>query len=107
MGFADTFRDFYESLTFSNELHAEAPESDAKAGGGEEGGEENSEDGKEGVRDVSHGEEEGGNKDEGGEEEGGDDEEGEEDEEEEEEDDEPVDPKPRLEAGRSFTTLYI
>lgn len=105
MGFADTFRDFYDSMTFSNELHAEAPEKDSKEEGGEEGGEEKGEDSREegeGEGEDKDGDE-GESKDEGGEEEGGEDKE---EEEEEEEDDEPVDPKPQIEAGRSHITSF-
>ena len=95
MGFADTFRDFYESLTFSNELHAEAPEKESQD---EQGGEEGEDKGEE-DKEKEDGEAEGGDGDEGeSKDEGGE----EEEEEEEEEEDEPVDLKPQLEAGTSL-----
>ncbi|MCJ1274912.1 hypothetical protein MMC21_002710 [Puttea exsequens] len=80
MGFSTIFSDFYDSLSFATEAHAEAPAEEEKEEGGEEDGDE----------------EKGG--DEGGEGEGG--EEGgeeEEEEEDEEEEEEPEDPKPKLE----------
>ena len=81
MSFTDTFRDFYESLTASTELHAETAAADE--------------------------EEDSSNDNEGEEKDGGDDEEAEaaggdgdgEEEEEEEEEEEPEDIKPKLEEG--------
>ena len=94
MGFSDVFSDFYNSIGF-RELHAEAPPEEEKEEdeGGEDKGEEESDDG---------------DKEEGGEEEGGDEEGGdEEEEEEEEEEDEPVDPKPKLEEGKSMASPHM
>ena len=89
MGLSELFSDFF---SFS-ELHAEAPPDEQDEG--EEGEEEKSEgsgDDSDEAKDKSAGDEEG--DDDGGDEE-------EEEEEEEEEDDEPVDPKPKIEEGRS------
>lgn len=80
MGITDFFSDLLSSVSFVQEVHAEAPAE-------EEDSNEGSEDTKE--------EESGDAEEEEGGEEGGDDEE----EEEEEEEEEPVDPKPKLEEG--------
>jgi len=117
MGLTDLFADLYAALPFTvAEVHAEAPsgneEDDATKGeedkeamgkgkGGDklraELGEDGDGDGEGGEGEEDGGGEEGEGGSEGGEE-GGDD--AEEEEEEEEEEDEPVDPKPKLEAGR-------
>ncbi|KAJ9613890.1 ubiquinol--cytochrome-c reductase subunit 6 [Cladophialophora chaetospira] len=96
MGITDFFSDLLSSVSFVQDVQAEAPADDDKEEsdeggddkkddeGGDEGGDDKQEGGEEGEEDGGDGE---------GEEEGGDDEE----EEEEEEEEEPVDPKPRLE----------
>jgi len=100
MGITDFFSDLLSSVSFVQEVHAEAPaddDEDSKEGGddgkedeGDDGDKKEGDDGEEGGKE---GDEEGGDAEEGGEDEGGDDDE----EEEEEEEDEPVDPKPKLE----------
>ncbi|OAP55780.1 ubiquinol-cytochrome c reductase subunit 6 [Fonsecaea erecta] len=88
MGITDFFSDLLSSVSFVQEVQAEAPADDNEdSGDSSEGGNDEEED----SEDKKEGEEEEG--EDGGEEEGGDDEE----EEEEEEEEEPVDPKPRLE----------
>ena len=89
MGITDFFSDLLSSVSFVQEVHAEAPAEDEEAS---EGSDESKD-------------EEGGD-DAGGEEEGGDDEAGEEEAEEEEEEEEPVDPKPALEEG-TYNFIYI
>ena len=96
MGFADTFRDFYESLTFSNELHAESP--------AEEVSEDEEQVGKNEEKEISEGGEGGAGGDEGGDEDVGEKGGDEDVEEEEEEEEEPEDIKPKLEAGRPTHT---
>ncbi|KIX97424.1 uncharacterized protein Z520_06876 [Fonsecaea multimorphosa CBS 102226] len=88
MGITDFFSDLLSSVSFVQEVQAEAPADDNEesSDSGEGGNDE-----EEGGEDKKEGEEEGGEDE--GEEEGGEDEE----EEEEEEEEEPVDPKPRLE----------
>lgn len=90
MGFSDVFSDFYASLSFIPEVHAEAPPEEEEK---DEGGDDDK--GDSGAQAEGDDESEGGG-DEGGDEEG--DEEGGDDEEEEEED-EPVDPFPKLQEG--------
>jgi ubiquinol-cytochrome c reductase subunit 6 len=90
MGITDFFSDLLGSVSFVQEVHAEAP-ADDKEDSDESKDEEGGDDKAEGDED---GGEEAGDSEEGGEE-GGDDEE----EEEEEEEEEPVDPKPILEEG--------
>ena len=90
MGITDFFSDLLSSVSFVQEVHAEAPAEEEEAS-------EASDESKD---------EEGGD-DAGGEEEGGEEEAGEEEEEEEEEE-EPVDPKPALEEGMySFICIYL
>ncbi|KIV83138.1 hypothetical protein PV11_05191 [Exophiala sideris] len=92
MGITDFFSDLLSSVSFVQEVHAEAPAEDDDK---EEGGDDESKD-KEGDDDKEEGgddeKDEGGDDNEGGDDEGGDDEE-----EEEEEEEEPVDPKPKIE----------
>jgi len=85
MGITDFFSDLLSSVSFVQEVHAEAPAED--------------DDSKEGGDDESKDEEEEGAGEEEDSKEGGDDDEGDEgeEEEEEEEEEEPVDPKPVLE----------
>lgn len=97
MGFSDVFCDFYASLSFIPEVHAEAPPEEEEK---DEGGDDDK--GDSGAQAEGDDESEGGG-DEGGDEEG--DEEGGDDEEEEEED-EPVDPFPKLQEGKSLAS-YI
>ncbi|KIW58718.1 hypothetical protein PV05_03217 [Exophiala xenobiotica] len=86
MGITDFFSDLLSSVSFVQDVHAEAPADDDES--------------KEGGDDEANDEDGGDDKEEGGDEEGGDEEEGgddDEEEEEEEEEEEPVDPKPQLE----------
>merc|ERR1711939_773225 len=85
MGITDFFSDLLSSVSFVQDVHAEAPADDDES--------------KEGGDDEANDEDGGDDKEEGGDEEGGDEEEGGDDdeEEEEEEEEEPVDPKPQLE----------
>ncbi len=88
MGITDFFSDLLSSVSFVQDVHAEAPADDDES--------------KEGGDDEANDEDGGDDKEEGGDEEGGDEEEGgddDEEEEEEEEEEEPVDPKPQLEEG--------
>jgi len=84
MGITDFFSDLLSSVSFVQDVHAEAPADDDES---KEGGDDEAKD------------EDGGDDKEGGDGEGGDEEEGGDDdeEEEEEEEEEPVDPKPQLE----------
>jgi len=88
MGITDFFSDLLSSVSFVQEVHAEAPADDDDES--EDSGESKDDDSKDDdAKDDGEGEE--GGDDEGGDDEGGD------DEEEEEEEEEPVDPKPKLE----------
>ncbi|KAJ9497096.1 Cytochrome b-c1 complex subunit 6, mitochondrial [Exophiala xenobiotica] len=89
MGITDFFSDLLSSVSFVQDVHAEAPADDDES---KEGGDDE-------AKDEDGGEDGGDDKEEGGDEEGGDEEEGGDDdeEEEEEEEEEPVDPKPQLE----------
>ncbi|KAI1613063.1 ubiquinol-cytochrome c reductase subunit 6 [Exophiala viscosa] len=86
MGITDFFSDLLSSVSFVQEVHAEAPAEDDDK---EEGGDDESKDDKEGDDDKEDGGDD--------EKEEGDDDKGDDEEEEEEEEEEPVDPKPKLE----------
>jgi hypothetical protein len=96
MGITDFFSDLLSSVSFVQDVHAEAPADDDES---KEGGDDE-------AKDEDGGEDGGDDKEEGGDEEGGDEEEGGDDdddeEEEEEEEEEPMDPKPQLEEGMFF-----
>ena len=109
MGITDLFSDLLSSVSFVQDVHAEAladDNEDSNEGGDDNKDEEGGDDKKEGEEGENEGEggEEGGDGEEGGEDAGGDDEE---EEEEEEEEDEPVDPKPRLEEGMHYLAAAI